>query len=164
MSQDINWISASGISVALFLLCGAVYVLIGLLTPVLLNRGIGPPILIISNRTDAVVFGRDPKELLESDPALAMLRTILLTIIAGLLVTAGCLVIALAWFGLRGGQAWALAALTLAGIVVLPFWGLVLRPYIQAGVPLALGDLPPFMLVPTSLLLPAVILGWIGLR
>jgi len=47
---------------------------------------------------------------------------------------------------------------------VLIFWLAALRPYFRPGVNLTFGDVPPFMWVPAALLLPAVILGWIGLR
>lgn len=160
---DFQWLSPLGISVVLFLLYGLVYILIGVLTPLLLNRGIGPTILIVSPRTDSIVFGRSPAELLRDDPALFQLRTILLRIIGGLLFAAGCFHLALTWFGLRQGQPWALAALTVGGLAVLPYWYLALRPYFQPGVNLTLGDTPPFMWVPAALLLPAVVLGWIGL-
>ncbi len=160
---EFQWLSPLGISVALFLLYGGLYVLIGVLAPLLLNRGIGPAILIVSSRTDSIVFGRSPSEILRDDPALFQLRTILLRMIGGLLVTAGCFHLALTWFGLRQGQTWALAALAIEGFAALPFWYLALRPYFQQGVNLTLFDVPPFMWVPAALLLPAVVLGWIGL-
>src|SRR5215213_1904024 len=111
-----QWFSPLGISVTLFLLYGITYILIGVLTPLMLNRGIGPQILIVSNRTDAIVFGRAVEDLLRNDLALFQLRTILLTVVGGLLVTAGCFHLALTWFGLRQGQAWALAALAVGGL------------------------------------------------
>ena len=163
--MEFKWVSPLGISVALFLLQGALWILVGALTPVLLNTRIDQQGgLIISGRTDKVVFGGSPSELLQNDPALAKLRTILVNIISGLLVAAGVLVFMLAWFALRKEEVWALAALAMAGTVVLPFWLLVLWPYLRAGAPLALFDLPPFMWVPASLLIPATVLGRIGLR
>ena len=163
-SFDFHWFSPLGISVVLFLLYGAIYILIGGLAPFVLNTEIDQQILIISNRTDSIVFGRAPSELRRDDPALARLRTILFTIMGGLLFVAGFFLIALTWFGLRQGQTWALAALTIGGMVVFPYWFLALRPYFQPGVNLTLADMPPFMWVPAVLLLPAVVLGWIGLR
>lgn len=160
---EFQWLSPLGISVALFLLNGILYILIGALTPLLLNKGVGPIMLIVSPRTDSIVFGRAPAEILRDDPALFQLRTILLRIIGGLLFTAGCFHLALTWFGLRQGQAWALVALAVGGFAVLPFWYLALRPYFREGVNLTLFDAPPFMWVPAALLIPAVVLGWIGL-
>src|SRR6185369_7886003 len=120
-------------------------------------------ILFTSSRLDTIVFGQKPSELLSDDPKLARLRTILLLVIGGLLVTAGCFQLAITWFGLRQGQTWALAALTIGGLVVLPFWFAALRPYFQPDVSLMLFDTPPFIWIPVALLLPAVVLGLIGL-
>jgi hypothetical protein len=158
-----GWGSPLGLSTILFVVYGLIYLVIGALTPLLHDRGIGPTMLFISPRADTALFGAAPISLL-SDPVLSKLRSLLLIALGGMLVAAGILVIATALFGLREGERWAVVALALAGIAVLPFWVLVFRPYIAAGAPLALGDLPPFMWVPAALLVPASILGWIGTR
>jgi hypothetical protein len=158
-----QWGSPLGISVILFLLYGGVYALIGILAPLLLDSESAGRLLIVSYRTDSIVFGQSPPDLLRSDAALAKLRTILFFILAGFMLTAGSFHLVITWFGLRQGQTWALVALTLVGFAVLPFWFLALRPYFRQGVNLTLLDIPPFMWVPTALLLPAVVLGWIGL-
>jgi hypothetical protein len=158
-----GWASPLGASTILFVLYGLVYVLIGGLTPLLHDRGIGPTMLFISPRADTVLFGAAPTEML-NDPALSRLRSLLLTALGGILVAAGILVIATAAFALRDGERWALVSLVLAGVAVLPFWILVFRPYVAAGAALSLADLPPFMWVPAGLLIPAAVLGWIGTR
>jgi hypothetical protein len=160
---DFQWFSPLGISVVLFLLCSGLYILIGVLTPLLLNKGVGPEMLIVSTRPDTIVFGRSPSEILRDDPALFQLRTILIIIMGGLLFVSGCFQLTITWFGLRQGQPWALVALAIGGLAVLPFWYIALQPYFQQGVNLTLFDVPPFMWVPAALLLPAVVLGWIGL-
>jgi hypothetical protein len=55
-----HWFSPLGISVVLFLLHGAIYILVGGLAPFLLNTDteIDQQLLIIANRTDSIVFGR----------------------------------------------------------------------------------------------------------
>lgn len=116
-----RWGSALGISVALFLVWGALYVIIGVLTPVLMDRGIGTQTLIFSAPTDTVIFGASPAEVL---------------------------------------RPWALGALALTELAVLPYWGLAYQPYTRAGARVGLEDMPPFMWVPAALLIPAVILGW----
>ncbi len=162
MSEGFQWVSPLGASVALFLVQGVLWLLIGVATPFLLDAGAGgPAILIVSERTDTAVFGSPPRDLLANDRRIATLRGILLRIVGGLLFAASALVIAVAWFGLRGGQSWALITLVLVGAAVLPFWWVALRPY--AGVPITLADLPPFMWVPAALLVPASVLGWLGL-
>jgi hypothetical protein len=156
-----GWGSPLGLSTILFALYGLMYVIIGALAPLLLDRGIGPTMLFISPRADTELFGAAPIELLR-DPVLSRLRSLLITALSGMLVAAGILVLATTLFALREGERWAVVAL--AGIAVLPFWFLVFRPYLAADVPLALGDLPPFMWVPAALLVPAAVLGWIGTR
>jgi hypothetical protein len=158
-----QWLSPLGISVALFLLYGAVYLLIGALTPIMMNTEIGQQVTVSSTEKDDALLGGPLPALLRASPALAKLRTMLLSMIGGLLVTAGILVLTVTWFGLRQGQGWALAALALAGVAVFPFWWLVFRPFGEAGIRVGL-DWPPFMLIPTVLLGPAMVLGWIGLR
>jgi hypothetical protein len=54
--------------------------------------------------------------------------------------------------------------LSVAGLVVLPIWVIVFRPYISAGASPELADLPPFMWIPAAVLLPAIALSWIGVR
>ena len=159
-AAEFQWSSPLGFAVVLFLLSALLYLSIGMLTPIFKSAGAG----IVSNRTDTQLFGQSPAELTSLDPAFGQLRAILLDIIGGLLVVAGLFQLAITWFGLRQGQTWALVVLAVGGLVALSFWFLALRPYLQAGITLTLGDIPPFMWVPAVLLLPAVVLGWIGLR
>ena len=160
---DFHWLSPLGISVALFLFYGAFYIFIGALTPVMMNTEVGRQVTISSVENDNALLGGQTSDLLQASPPLAKMRTMLLNIVGGLLVAAGVLVIAVTWFGLRQGQMWALVTLALAGVVVLPFWWLVFRPFAEAGITVGLA-LPPFILIPGLLLIPAAVLGWIGLR
>ncbi len=162
-SFEFQWLSPLGISVALFLLYGGLHVLISIGVAFLHNVGLGRQLLLVSPRTDSAVFGQDPSQLLQEDTALAKLRTILFRLMGGPYGAAGCLHLAITWFGLRQGQSWALAALTVGGLAVLPFYYAALRSYFQRDVNLKFFDVPPFMWVPAALLLPAVVLGWIGL-
>jgi len=92
------------------------------------------------------------------------LRSLSFLAIAALLVGLAIAELSLTWFGLREGQRWALVALVVSGLAMLPFWVLVFRPYMAAGVPLGLFSIPPWIWVPGGLLVPATVLGWIGLR
>ena len=105
MTETFRWLSPLGISVALFIAIGALWLLIGALTVPLHKKGAGAEIIFVSGRTDEAFFGQTPEELLTSIPALSKLRTMLLTVIAGFLLLAGSLFIFVAWFGLRQGQA-----------------------------------------------------------
>jgi hypothetical protein len=160
--KPFTWGSPLGVGVALFLVTGVVHFLIGVLAPVMMNTEVGRS-MILSPRTDAVLFGRPMAELLRDDRALATARTILFSMLAGMLVGAGVLEMALAWFGLRQGQAWAFWTLVVEGVALVPFWVMVLAPYVRAGARPGLGDTPPFMWVPAALLVPAAVLSFIGL-
>lgn len=162
MSSNTPWNSPLGIAVILFLLYGAFYILIGILTPFGSESSMGQQILIVSMQADESLFKGKPDKLLGQFPQLALLRRILVRIIAGLLTTAGFLIIMVTWFGLKQAQIWAITTLTIAGMGVLPYWWLSLKPYLDDHIPLTLGDLPPFMWVTAALYVPACILGWIG--
>jgi len=163
MTDPFRWTNPLGVSVVLFLAIGALWLLIGLLA-VPLHKRANPDYLFVSTPTDTAYFGAAPSELAPAGSALAKLRTLLLTVISGFLLLAVVLLISVAWFGLRQGQPWALASLALGILLAVAFWALALLPYFQARVPVSLGDLPPFIWIPAALLVPATILGWIGLR
>ena len=163
MTESFRWLSPLGGSVALFLGIGILWLLIGALTVPLHNKGIGAGTIFVSHTTDTAFFGKDPSDLLASDPALRKLRTLLLTVIAGFLLLSGSLFVSLAWFALKAGLAWALPALSIGGLLGIGLWALALLPYFRAGIPVTVGDLPPFMWIPTALIVPAMVLGWIGL-
>jgi len=146
----------------LFLACGILWLLVGLLTPPLLGRGFTKADLFGSPAADAALFGDAPEAILESNPDLATLRGVILRVIAGLLVASGSLVIALSWFGLKPPTAWALGALSFVGVVVIPYWWIAFRPYRDADIGMGLLDVPPFMWVPAILMPLAAALGWIA--
>ena len=165
-----TWASPLGISVLLFLVYGAIYLLAGVVAGVVISGALGPDVgnraLFNTPAYDKAAFGleREPAEILSGDRVLAGLRRLLLLVVLGLLTAAGTLVIAVAWFGLRERQTWALIALTVAGLAVIPFWWLALLPYVRAGIPLTPLSVPPFIGFTSALLVPAAILGWLGLR
>lgn len=146
----------------LFLVAGILWLLTGVLTPLLLDRGFGKADLFGSPAADAALYGNDPEAILASNPDLATLRGVVLRVIAGLLVASGSLVIALAWFGLKPATAWALGALSFVGVIVVPYWWISFRPYRDAGIGMSLLDMPPFMWVPALLMPLAGALGWIA--
>lgn len=162
MIESFRWVSPLGASVAMFLVIGILWLLIGALTVPLHDSRLGTGGIFISHRTDTAFFGVDASDLLAGDPNLRKLRTLLLTVIAGFLLLSGSLFVSLAWFGLKAGLAWALPALSIGGLLAIGLWALALLPYFRAG-PVTLGDLPPFMWIPTALIVPATVLGWIGL-
>ena len=147
---------------ALFFIGGAFWLVIGVLTPLAMDRDIGRPALFVTEATDTELYGRPPEQILSSVPELATFRSVVLRAIAGLLVAAGLLVVGVAWFGLREPEAWALALLTLVALVVLPYWWITFGAYRTAGVSLPLTSVPPFMWVPGILMPVGAVLGWIA--
>ncbi len=164
MAENFLWTSSLGISVVLFLVIAALWIAIGVLSMVLINRWSGVRYLFVSYSADLAYFGQAPEQLLNEDPALSKLRTMLLRVMAGFLVMTGILFGAVAWFALRQAQLWALYVLGISVIPAISFWALALAPYVREGVRLTLGDIPPFMWVPALLLVPALIFGAIGLQ
>lgn len=161
IATDLRLLSPLGISVILFLLVGVLFLVIGVLTPFMLKAEGG---LAVTERTDSAYFGGSPNDLLAADPALGKLRDILMTWISGCFVAMGMMFLAVTWFGLREGRAWSLATLAIAVVSAVVLWAISLLPYPRAGVRFTLGDLPPFIWVPAVAVLPATILGWIGIR
>lgn len=155
--------AALQVAAGLFGVSGAIRAVLAVLTAFLFDPRAGGAIFL-SAGADTALYGASPRDLIAADPALVDVRWTIVMALSGALAGLGVLEMAVAWFGLRTAQQWALIALSAAGFAVLPFWWLVAEPYIAAGVALGLGDIPPFMSIPALLLLPAVIIGSIGLR
>lgn len=152
------------LEIARFLFAGAgvFWFVIGVLAAILTDRGIGPPMVFISERTDTALYGAPPDQVLDDIPQLRLLRhTTVKGTLSGFLVGAGLLTASVAWFGLDQPQNWALVTLTIVGFAVLPYWWVALAPYRDAGIDLTLGDVPPFMWVPAILMPVASLLAWI---
>ena len=172
MEESFNWLDSLGISVTLFLAIGAFWILVGALGVSMLHTSMGRKIfssmdreiIFLSPSVDEEFFGVSPEELLASNPPLAKFRTIWMTAFAGSMALAGLLFVSITWFGLRNGYPWALISLTLSTVLALFLWAFTLQPYIQAGVRFGIFNLPPFIVIPGVLIIPAVVLGWIGIR
>lgn len=145
----------------IFVAVGLFWLVIGVLSAVLTGKGVGPPMIFVSERTDTALYGGHPDDVLAANPELRTFRYVAIRILSGLLVVTGLLTAGLAWFGLRDASAWGLTALTVVGLAVLPFWWLSLAPYRDAEVAVRLGDTPPFMWVPAILMPVASVVAWI---
>jgi hypothetical protein len=110
------------------------------------------------------LFGRSAGEVLAESPDVRTIRRVLIRWVAALLVGIGTLELTVAWFGLRAGEKWALAALAISGLVMLPILYLSFAPFREAGVSIALREWPPYQWVPAVLIWPATVLGYLGLR
>lgn len=145
----------------LFIISGVFWLVIGLLSAILVDRNVGPSMVMLSPTSDAQLFGSPSQHVLADRSDAFLVRYALVRWIAGFLVGAGVLVTGLAWYGLRPPQTWALATLSVAGLVVIPYWWISLGQYRQAGIEVTLGDVPPFMWFPAILMTIGSALGWV---
>jgi uncharacterized membrane protein YccF (DUF307 family) len=164
---EFRWAAPLGLSVGMFLLISLAYFVIGLATPAAF-RAHGERFalqfgLVLSARADAVVFGRPPAEIVRSPGARATQNAVW-TMIAGLYLAVAVLHAATAWFGLRTGHGWALAALVLADVAVFGWYLLAARTFAGTATHVDIADLAPYVLLPAMMLPFAAVLGWLGLR
>jgi hypothetical protein len=159
-----SWTSPLGAGVALFLGWGLINLAIGIIAPIVARGPLVADILVLSPRTDAAMFGGDPDALVREFPSLLALQRVLIVWLGFTLAAFGLLVIAVTWFGLRRGEPWALPMLAACWVLVLVGFTLLFKRYLDAGVSLSLGDLPPLFHYPAFLVTPAIVLSWIGLR
>jgi hypothetical protein len=162
-----DWLTPLGASVALFVLFGVLNVFVGVVAPIFTGfRGPAEAStggLFFSERSDTIVFGTAPAQLLREDRPLATLRWLMLLWLAAMLLAFGILQLALAWFGLRERHLWALWALSIGDLATLPYWLAMIQAYVRHGAPLGVGDLPPLFLYLAAIPI-AALLGWVGLR
>lgn len=64
MGDPFEWSSGLGVSVAMFILIGALWIFVGALTVPLHHRDVGATAVFITERVDTAFFGRTPSELL----------------------------------------------------------------------------------------------------
>lgn len=160
-----RWLSPLGIAVILFLLYGVMNAVSGALTPFFVrpDRLVTANVLLMSERTDTTLFEGAPQDVMAQNKPLGLLRQLMSIWLGGLMLSFGLLQLAVAWFGLRQGQAWALWTLTVSDLAMAPFWFPILNAYARVGAMPGIGEMPPF--IPFLVAIPiAAVLGWIGLR
>ncbi|HEY3084059.1 MAG TPA: hypothetical protein VGK28_01245 [Candidatus Dormibacteraeota bacterium] len=156
--------SALQIASILFAVGGLFDALIGALTPLVTRMRPLPVDAFLQNaQADRVLFGRSARALLSEDAALAMLYRTTFDLIGALLLVFGLLQAGVAWFALREGHAWALWLLVAVDLLFIAGWGLVYSQYFQRGMGLGAIGVPPNLLVPLVLLIPATLLAIVGL-
>ena len=167
---EFSWLSPLGLSAALFLIQGVLTVFVALLVFVINQRimerraDYADGGIVLSGRMDSLLFGRDLREILRSDPILVQVDMYTMYVRVGLWLAFGIFQVALVWFGMRNGEAWAFWTVVLANVAALAGWVLVALPFVQKGVPLGL-DLPPVVFLWPMFSVPvATLLGWMGLR
>jgi hypothetical protein len=149
----------------LFVVGGLVDAVIGALTPFVTRlRPLPLDAFLQTPGADRALFGSSPQHLLATDEPLAMLYRTTFDLIGMLLLVFGILQAALAWFALRAGHVWALWVLVSADLLFIVGWGLVYSQYFRRSIPFSAIGVPPNLLVPAVLLIPATVLAFIGLR
>jgi hypothetical protein len=161
--EGFAWGSKLGVSVVCFLLYGAVHLLLWVLVLVSSFVSDDDRFLYMSDKADVVRYGEAPSELMARDPVLRQHRDTMFLAIGALMGSVGVTFLAIAWFGLRRGETWALLALVAAGLIVLPVYAVLLIPYVRVGAPILM-SMPPYWTVPAALLVPGAVLGWLGLK
>jgi len=134
-----RWRSWLGLAVALFLLYGALNLLIAIATPLALQFGgagafgfISP---VMSMDGDAALLGRPVEGLRRSDPKLDALLVSGMQSMCAMHISMATLVLGATWFGLRRGERWSLWALALAALVSVPYYLLISANYAAHGAP-----------------------------
>ncbi len=124
-----RWLSPLGIAVILFLLYGVMNAVSGALTPFFVrpDRLATENVLFMSERTDTTLFEGAPQDVMAQNKPLGLFRQLMSIWLGGLMLSFGLLQLAVAWFGLRQGQAWALWTLTVSDLAMAPFWVLILN-------------------------------------
>jgi len=160
-----SWFTPLGISVALFLLSSLFTAAIALLSTVLLRIFADQaPHFVFSAGVDEAIIGRNPGEISREMPGLRSLLFAWANLAMGLMVAAAAVEAAVAWYGLRAGQPWALWTLLAGNLVAIGYyWLLIVLPFArQTRVRIA--DLHPFLLVPTVLAPAAFVIGLFAFR
>ncbi len=167
---NFQWLSPLGLSVSLFLIQGGLTVFVALLVFVINQRIMERRAdyayggIVLSDRMDSLFFGRNTRDIIVSNPVMVQVDGYAMYVRVGLWLAFGIFQVALVWFGMRNGEAWAFWTVVLANVAALAGWVLVAIPFVQKGVPLGF-DLPPVVfLLPMFVVPVATILGWIGLR
>jgi hypothetical protein len=150
---DLLWIAA-----VFLLLASGFQLVIGILTP-FLAFPVG--IVGLSAASDERMWGK-PSQALLSDRVVRDLRTHHTLVIGGLITGIAILQLFVAWYGVRVGETWAIAAFTIMGIAMLAWWVAMVLQFTRAGVRVGLGDVQPFVWVHLALWLPGVVLAWLA--
>ena len=162
---NFRWRSWLGVAVALFLFWGALNAFFAVFVPVSLHwNGAGAVggTLVLGAEEDAALLGRPLTAIAQDDPKLnAFLVTFMDTMCAQMMAYA-IVHLAVVWFALRRGQAWALWFVGAAALVSFLYFVPILLTYsrfsVSVGAPLR------GIAIPIVIVLAVTILGWFGLR
>ncbi len=162
---EFRWRSWLGVAVALFLFWGALNAFLAILVPVSLHRngaGAVGGALVLGANEDAALLGRPLAAIAQNDPKLnAFLVTFMDTMCAQMMAYA-IVHLAVVWFALRRGQAWALWTVGAAAVVSLLYFAPIMMTYARFAVPV--GEFMRGIAISIVIVLAMTALGWFGLR
>jgi hypothetical protein len=168
MKPDFTWSSPLGISTALFITIGVVYILIGAIGIVIIEKvgsGNFASQYYLGKKVDEMIFGKPVSEVNLETPHIGKYISMLMIVFCSFMVALGILQVAVAEYALTEGQRWAYWSLILSSSFMLAiYWFAVIIPVMkQYGVGY-LSLWHPYAFIPTILLPAAAVLGWMGLR
>ncbi len=159
-----RWASPLGVSAALFLSYALFCAAIGIGGPIYLRSGHASVAesLFFTGRAEQGLYGKPTLDLVREAPALLTVRRQLMDVWCAFALALAIAQVAIVWFALRRGEAWALWTLALADIAIVVYYFALLVP--AARPHLAWGDVHPFAWYPAIVVPVATLLGWLGLR
>jgi len=159
-----RWRSLLGISVALFLLYGALNVYLPIYVPYTLHTqgawSVGG--LVLTNEADLAMLGSFA-EAAQRDVRVGAFLVSFMDTMCAFMMAFALLQVALVWFALRAGQRWALFTVTLSDLAIIPYYVAIAQTYARFGVS-GTDDFMRWLWTLTALILAASVLGWLGLR
>ena len=162
---NFRWRSWLGLTVAIFLLWGALNAFLAIFVPVSLHRngaGAVGGTLVLGANEDAALIGRPLAAIAQDDPKLnAFLVTFMDTMCAQMMAYA-IVHLAVVWFALRRGQAWALWTVGAAAVVSFLYFVPIMMTYARFAVPVGASMLN--IAIPIVIVLVVTALGLFGLR
>jgi hypothetical protein len=159
-----RWRSLHALSVALFLFYGVLNFILPIYVPTTLHAG-GPWAgggLVLTTGADQALLGAFAETTQRDARVSAFLVAFMDTMCAQMMMFA-ILQIAIVWFGLRRGQAWALWAAALADLAIMPYYLAITQTYARFGVA-GTAQFMNGMWILAVFVLAATALGWFGLR
>jgi hypothetical protein len=159
-----RWRSLLGLAVALFLFYGAMNILLPIYVPLSLHlRGpwsVGG--LVLTNKLDQALLGQFAAAS-QTDPRFVAFLVSYMDTMCAFMMAFALLPVAVVWFALRRGQAWALWAAALADLAILPYYTAIAQTYVGFGV-MGAGQFLRGIAIFAALVLAATASGWFGLR
>jgi hypothetical protein len=110
MKSNFKWFSPLGISMISFMVCGAVYTLVGTIGTVIYSLGAVrlTKQFYFGETIDPLFLGKSPVEILNESSQLAQYLEIIMIVAWSLSAGMGILQLGVAYFGLKSGHMWAL--------------------------------------------------------